>query len=78
MHNTDLDEEHKNVYTFVQEKNKIMEIDYLSLQVGKIFFVRNKTGGYTLYKKTEDFNDDFLQLVPGWEEAEKFVKNSLV
>lgn len=74
MHNTDLDEEHGMVFAFLSENQNIGKKDYLSLKTGEIFFVANKAGGYTVYRKTENFDDDFLKIIQDKGEAEAFLK----
>lgn len=66
----------KHDKVFVSEDNVIVEADYDSVKVGTTYFVITKTQSFSIYKKAEKFDDDFLKIEKDKNKAEEFLKFS--
>ncbi|CAN5619367.1 hypothetical protein BH23BAC1_BH23BAC1_04390 [soil metagenome] len=77
MDATDLYLKHDKVFAFENNAVSISEIDYDKLKVDTYYYVITKTGRFSIYKKTENFDDEFIKLENDAEKAEEFLKGKV-
>ncbi len=73
MEPADLYLEHNKV--FILENNEFIETDYDSVKIGSAYFVTTKTKSYSIYIKTENFNDDFVKVEKDKSKVEDYLKS---
>lgn len=73
MESTDLYLEHDKVYLIDQDSDDAKQVDYDGIKVDTIYFVITKTKRYSIYKKSENFDDEFLKIEEDIAGVKKFV-----
>lgn len=73
MESTDLYLEHDKVYLIDQDSDDAQQVDYDGIKVDTIYFVITKTKRYSIYKKSENFDDEFLKIEDDLAGVKKFV-----
>ncbi|MDQ3535308.1 MAG: hypothetical protein M3421_06740 [Bacteroidota bacterium] len=75
MKTTDLYLERDKVFVLLD--NAIAEVDYDSLEVGTPYYVVTQTMKYSIYKKMDTFDDDFVRLEQDKHKAEAILNELL-
>jgi hypothetical protein len=75
MDATDLYLKHHKVFAFEDDAVSIAEVDYDKLKLNTLYYVITKTHRYSIYKKTENFDDQFIKIENDIHKAEEFLKN---
>lgn len=66
----------KHDKVFVLDENNIVEADYDAVKVGTVYYIITKTKNFSIYVKTETFDDDFVRLEKEKNKAEAYLKTS--
>lgn len=74
MDATDLYLKHDKVFAYEDDAVSIAEVDYDKLKVNTFYYVITKTGRFSIYKKSENFDDEFIKLENDMNVAEEFLK----
>lgn len=66
----------KHDKVFVLDGDFLVEADYDTVNVGMHYFIITRTKSYSIYIKTETFDDDFLKIEKDKSKAEEFLRSS--
>lgn len=66
----------KHDKVFVLDDNNIVEVDYDAIKVDTVYYIITKTKNFSIYVKTETFDDDFIRMEKDKSKAEAYLRSN--